>query len=294
MNFRNDSRDGFLDSLRRQILHDKQIRSGAGEFPAACAFVFAVRARENGNEYARLRSLDSGSFANFRLVQVDAEINSARRFNLRRENFFKRFVQRALNFVERNRNAVNFNLRRVNRLAEFGEVQLDVGRRLDNQTAVIFLEKPDLFAESESDVVANRHFGNRLGNSARANARRRNDFALANALVNRGKFPFQFAEIRHAVAVADAFHQINFAPRKFELRRNHAVRVHRRHCETHQRRRYVQLFVSAAHRVLAANRRHAESFLRLVRAKQCRERLAPLFGVVAQLLEVFLKTQIRL
>ena len=86
--------------------------------------------------------------------------------------------------------------------------------------------------------------------------------------------------------------QRNGAARLLKLRRKHPLGGAHGHRKRHKGGRHVQRFKAAGHAVLAANRRDTKAHLRVQRAQQAGQRLAPAGGVFAQPLKIFLKGQI--
>ena len=69
-------------------------------------------------------------------------------------------------------------------------------------------------------------------------------------------------------------------PRRLEFGGDDLPHLPRRHREGDERGRNVDVFEGAAHGVLAADGSDAEIELRLERAEERRERLAPALGIV--------------
>ena len=98
-------------------------------------------------------------------------------------------------------------------------------------------------------------------------------------------------EVREILVIFRRRNEVDLAARMLELRRNCPIRLHGSNGEGSERRRDVDMFKGAAHRVLAADGRNAHFMLRPECAEKRDEGAAPLFSILSEVLEILLKGQ---
>ena len=145
--------------------------------------------------------------------------------------------------------------------------------------------------KGKADPVAESHHADRRRHAAEADRTRRHHPFGCNQFGHPAKRPVHRVKVGHAGRIANQRNQHDIAADRLELRRNHPLRLHRRHRERNQRRRHIQFTERTGHAVLAADRRAAELQLGPVSAEQRAERFAPARFVTAEFLKILLQRQ---
>ena len=165
----------------------------------------------------------------------------------------------------------------------FGAFQQHRTDLLREEIAVVII------VDTRANLIANSHLEQAFRHTAQTQRPRGNHLARANGgqngIIIRGQ---RSGVVRVAGDKADG------VPRFLEFGRNDLARLAGGNREGAERRRNVHLLERARHGVLAANRRDVQIQLRIQRAQQRRERLAPARRIRAHALEIFLEGQIRL
>ena len=168
-------------------------------------------------------------------------------------------------------------------------------RQLENEAAVIQRERAleiERPVKLKANAVAHGHLQYALGHAAEARRPAGQHAALADERRNLLAQRAHALGVRQAALVQLRAQAHDAGAGALELGRDNIADVRRGHRKGHQRRRDVQLLKAAAHGVLAADRAHAQTQLRVQRAQQRRHGLAPALRR-AHALEILLEGQMR-
>ena len=165
------------------------------------------------------------------------------------------------------------------RTEQLGRLEVERAVALDQNRAVREVEQSTFVAyDFGSDAVAERHLGQRFGYAAEADSPCRRDRTLCDLVRDERKVAAQGVGVGHAVGERTVAYKVEFVARTLELGAYDRACVDGRDAEGHERRRYVYVAESAAHRVLAADRGQTQRHLHLQCTQQRRHRLAPRSG----------------
>ena len=133
---------------------------------------------------------------------------------------------------------------------------------------------------TDAQPVSEGHLRDSLGDAVALHRVGADHLARADIVVKLRVLILQVRPVRHAVGIHLHRKDHQLIACLLELRRDHGLAGSDIHREAHQRRRDIDLVEGSGHGVLAADGSKAQLHLRLVRAQQRREGLAPAEGLL--------------
>ena len=292
----------FGHGRRGEVVHDERAHVGARTLEGCGGIVFAVVAREHGDDHMRLGHAGAGVHGLLRSVEGHGLDGLALLIALGtvREHGFDAALPCILQLGQVERFAGGHELVGLGGLADLADLhQVGRGRNLrsvgkfDDEGAVGRGEQVvhgNAVGQLHTDLVADRHLEDRFGGGTIARSGHGQSVAEIGKLLNRGECFQQrvlvWSQAIGLIARGDADHTVAGA---LELGGGGALHIAHRHGEGDQGRWNVKLLERAGHGVLAADRASAQIHLGHQSAQHGGHRLAPPFRLVTQLLEILLE-----
>ena len=283
------------DVLAREVSHHEDLRLGAGLAEGAGGVIFAVRAGEDGDEHLRLRRLHDGRRLHAALIEERLQIGLALRDVAGIDALELRLIAEEGVVGDELASAANVGRSAHDAKRNRAGGGVGAGGQLHDERAVVPAEdrfEIDVLIEVEAHAAAEAHLEHGFGHAAVTRRPDRDGVLRTDHAVDGVEQLQQASGGRQAVFVDLRLQEHDLVARQGEHVRQHVHGAAGRHREGDERRRHVEILEAAGHGVLAADGRDAETQLRLERAEQGGEGLAPALRVGAEALEVFLKTEI--
>ena len=290
----------FGNGSRRQVVDNERRGSGTRALERMSGVILAVRAREHGNNHARLGNLAREHMRSSSCIAD--RLNGFARLAVRIHRLklaFPGFLQLGQAHVRVTRREHIIAGRRTNfhhaqRLSGGG--QRGIRRQFYQEAAIRGNEQlvsREIARKRNAQLVANAHLEQGFCQAAiacRGHGQR----------VTRGRKGFHGVkrflhtlDLRHnAIFLVRRRNQHHAVSCSLELGRHNAVHVSAGRSEADKRGRHVQVLKAAGHGVLAANGANAQVNLRHKRTQKRRRRFAPARGIFAQAAEVLLKREV--
>ncbi len=293
----------FCNALGREVIYYKHLGLRTCALEGARGIVFAVGARENGNDYA---GLGHRCARGKRKRGVGANRFNSSAFALIGEHRLHAVFPRLLQLIH----GKLFALYAKHVAGSGAAYARDGGRtclghvveratlsKLNDEAAVRGLKQTigtHLAVQAHANAVAHTHLEQRLGRTPITAGRNRCRAARTNKLFHHVENVFHaFANGQQGIVFPIARrHAHQRSARMLELGRNHAANRANSCCEAHQRRRHVEVFEAARHGVLATDGTNFKVELRHERTQYGSHGLTPALGFVAQALEIFLEGEV--
>ena len=259
---------------------------GAGPLEGCGGIILAVRAREHRDEDVGLCDLVAADCRASAVPDAAADLGAAL-LRLCREDLLQGAGPCLLRLIQRNTDIA---------------VLQHVGTRHDAQLVIMDAELADLAVRNLEDdaapcrrkqavlvkavlntdaqPVSEGHLRDSLGDAVALHRVGADHLARADIVVKLRVLILQVRPVRHAVGIHLHRKDHQLVACLLELRRDHGLAGSDIHREAHQRRRDIDLVEGSGHGVLAADGSKAQLHLRLVRAQQRREGLAPAEGLL--------------
>ena len=169
-----------------------------------------------------------------------------------------------------------------------GKIGIQFLRGFHHKTAISVIEQIEVGIHVETQIVAETHFGQSLGNTAVLQRESRNNSAVERMFMDKIENTFRTLHIGQAVFnhILDKVDMIAFF---LEFGRNDMPGVLGGDVERDKCRRHIEILEGAAHGVLATQGSQTELFEHPDAAEHGGAGFAPAVRVVAHLLEILLE-----